>query len=193
MITSTPITSIKPYNKNPRRNQSAVEAVAKSIKEFGFLQPIVVDKDMVIVVGHTRFEAAKTLNLTEVPVLIAKDLSKGQAKAYRVADNKVGEHSTWDPILLEQELQEIEGLMGTIDSTDFSWADLDFLKELELGDEPKPAKKKAKKKNFRKGDVWMFGNHELHVMDDDSSDFLNLVAKTYQDASLCEVTLKDPE
>lgn len=186
----TSLDAIKPYGKNPRRNQTAIDAVAKSINEFGFLQPIVVDEEGVIIVGHTRFEAAKQLRLGQVPVVVAK-LSKGQAKAYRIADNKVGEHSTWDPNMLELELKEIEALMGTIDSTDFTWSDLDFLKELELGEEEKAPKKKRVKKQFRKGDTWFFGVHELKVNDDDSNDFLNAIAKTYEDLSLTEVTRKE--
>ena len=90
------ITDVKPYENNPRINDGAVEATANSIKEFGFQQPIVVDKDNVIIVGHTRLSAAKTLGLDEVPVVVAKNLTDEQAKAYRLADNKVGEFSIWD-------------------------------------------------------------------------------------------------
>jgi ParB-like chromosome segregation protein Spo0J len=101
------IEKVKPYDKNPRRNDKAVEAVAKSIKEFGFRQPIVVDKDGVIVVGHTRYKAALKLGLKTVPVHVAADLSPQQARAYRIADNRTNETAEWDIDLLPIELGEL--------------------------------------------------------------------------------------
>ena len=98
---------IKPYEKNPRKNDNAVEYVANSIKEFGFQQPIVIDKNGVIVAGHTRYKASKKLGLEKVPCIIADDLTDEQIKAYRLADNKVGEKSEWDFDLLQDELSEI--------------------------------------------------------------------------------------
>ena len=85
------IESIRPYEKNPRQNDDAVDAVAASLKEFGFRQPIVVDADGVIVCGHTRYKAAQQLGLTKVPVHVAKDLTAEQIKAYRIADNKTSD------------------------------------------------------------------------------------------------------
>src|SRR5687768_9899019 len=82
------LSRIKPYPGNPRVNDAAVDAVARSIKEFGFRQPIVVDENGVIVVGHTRWKAAKKLGLKQVPVHVATDLTEAQLKAYRLADNK---------------------------------------------------------------------------------------------------------
>ena len=90
------IERVKPYDKNPRRNDKAVEAVAKSIKEFGFRQPIVVDAGGVIVVGHTRYKAALKLGLKTVPVHVAADLTPQQARAYRLADNRTAETAEWD-------------------------------------------------------------------------------------------------
>lgn len=98
---------IKPYEKNPRKNDNAVEYVANSIKEFGFKVPIVIDKDGVIVAGHTRYKASKKLGLEKVPCIIADDLTDEQIKAYRLADNKAGEKSEWDFDLLQDELSEI--------------------------------------------------------------------------------------
>ena len=98
---------IKPYDKNPRKNAEAVRFVAASIEEFGFRQPIVIDKDGVIVAGHTRFEAAKRLKLKEVPCVVADDLTDEQIKAYRLADNKVAEMAGWDFAILGDELDEI--------------------------------------------------------------------------------------
>ena len=109
-VESWPIDDIKPYENNPRKNEDAVEYVANSIKEFGFQQPIVLDKDGVIVVGHTRYSAAKELGLTEVPVVIADDLTEDKAKAYRLADNKTGELAIWDWPKLNTELEDIDWL-----------------------------------------------------------------------------------
>jgi len=101
------IGKVKPYDKNPRRNDKAVEAVAKSIREFGFRQPIVVDADGLIVVGHTRYKAALKLGLATVPVHVAADLSPQQARAYRIADNRTNETAEWDVDLLPIELGEL--------------------------------------------------------------------------------------
>lgn len=104
------LSEIKPYDKNPRDNDGAVDAVAASIKEFGFKQPIVVDKNGVIIVGHTRYKAAQKLKLDTVPVLVAKDLTDEQVKAYRLADNKTAELAGWDFGLLNEELFSIDGI-----------------------------------------------------------------------------------
>lgn len=101
---------VVPYDKNPRKNDEAVEKVAASIREFGFRQPIVVDADHVIIAGHTRLEASKRLGLTEVPVVVADDLSEEQVRAYRLADNKTAEFSGWDFDLLNGELFEINDI-----------------------------------------------------------------------------------
>lgn len=95
---------LKPYKNNPRKNDEAVDAVANSIKEFGFKVPIIIDKNNEIIAGHTRLKAAKKLGLKEVPCIIADDLTDEQIKAFRLADNKVGENSEWDFNLLSGEL-----------------------------------------------------------------------------------------
>lgn len=109
-ISTRRINELKPYEKNPRKNDSAVDAVAESIKEFGFKNPVIIDKDGVIVAGHTRLKAAKKLGLEEVPVIMADDLSEEQVKAFRLADNKTAELAGWDFDLLSEELTEITGL-----------------------------------------------------------------------------------
>jgi site-specific DNA-methyltransferase (adenine-specific) len=124
-INMIPTADIKPYEKNPRINAEAVPQVVKSIKEFGFQQPLVVDKNMVLIVGHTRLLAAKELGLTEVPVVIA-DLTDAKAKAYRLMDNRTHERSTWDDTLLIQEVMEL-GDFYTPEFLDFDH--LDFPKE----------------------------------------------------------------
>ena len=107
-IINMKLSEIHPYEKNPRFNDGAVEAVANSIKEFGFQQPIVVDKNFVVVVGHTRPKAAEQLGLSEVPVVIAENLTPEQVQAYRIADNKTGEIAEWNYDLLPIELRDLQ-------------------------------------------------------------------------------------
>lgn len=102
------INELTPYSNNPRNNDAAVDAVAASIKEFGFKVPIIIDKDNVIVAGHTRLKAAQKIGLEKVPCIKADDLTPEQLKAFRLADNKVGELATWDFDKLEEELAEID-------------------------------------------------------------------------------------
>jgi len=102
------VEDLKPYPNNPRINDQAVDAVAASIQEFGFKVPIIVDRDNVIITGHTRLKAAKKLGMKEVPVILADDLTPDQVKAFRLADNKTGELAGWDFEKLEVELSELE-------------------------------------------------------------------------------------
>lgn len=113
------VNELKKYNKNPRKNKMAVDKVAESIKEFGFKVPIVIDKDGVIIAGHTRLEAAKKLKLKDVPCIIADDLTEDQVRAFRLADNKVSEFSEWDIDLLNFELSEIDLNMDLFGFDDF--------------------------------------------------------------------------
>ena len=101
------VAQIKPYPHNPRKNEAAVEPVAASIKAFGFKVPIVLDKDGVIVAGHTRLEAAKRLGLDKVPCVVADDLTPEQVKTFRLADNKTAEMASWDVEMLADELADI--------------------------------------------------------------------------------------
>ena len=111
------LSELKPYKNNPRNNDEAVEPVANSIKTFGFKVPIVLDKNNVIIAGHTRYKAAKKLGLEKVPCIVADDLTEEQVNAFRLADNKVGEVATWDLELLDIELENIID----IDMSDFSF------------------------------------------------------------------------
>lgn len=106
-IITRPINEVRPYEKNPRNNDAAVDAVAASIKEFGFKQPIVIDAAGIVIAGHTRLRAAKKLGLTKVPCIMADDLTEEQVKAYRLADNKTAELAEWDLDLLAEELDDI--------------------------------------------------------------------------------------
>ena len=115
------LSKLKPYEKNPRNNADAVDAVANSIKSFGFRSPIVLDKNNVIICGHTRYAASKKLKLKEVPCVYADDLTDEQINAYRLADNKTAELAEWDIQLLDEELSDILD----IDMTDFGFLDVD--------------------------------------------------------------------
>ena len=106
-IIKVKIDDIKPYENNPRNNDDAVDYVANSIKEFGFKVPIILDKNNIIVAGHTRYKACKKLGINEIPCIIADDLSEEQIKAFRLADNKVSEKAEWNINLLNEELENI--------------------------------------------------------------------------------------
>tara|TARA_R110000803_G_scaffold109188_1_gene177540 strand:- start:1212 stop:1808 length:597 start_codon:yes stop_codon:yes gene_type:complete len=119
------IDKLLPYINNPRKNLN-IDKVASSIKEFGFQQPIVVDKNYTIIVGHTRFEAAKKLGLKEVPIQVA-DLTEHQARSYRIADNRLNQDATWDTKLLNLEFNDLLSNNIDLDILGFSNDELDNL------------------------------------------------------------------
>jgi len=124
------IDGIKPYEKNPRKNKQAIEIVMKSIQEFGFKNPIILDKENVIVAGHTRLEAAKRLGLKEVPTIKAEELTKNQIKAFRIMDNKSAEYADWDYDLLMEEIEDLkEDEDFNLETIGFSKADLDNIEK----------------------------------------------------------------
>ena len=120
------IESLQPYANNPRKlSDKAITKVANSIKEFGFRQPIVVDEKNIIVVGHTRYQAARKLGLDKVPVTQIKGLTPEQVNAYRIADNKTNEYADWDDDLLALELKELEHKDFDLDLTGYEKSELD--------------------------------------------------------------------
>ena len=131
------LSEIKPYDNNPRRNDEAVDPVARSIKEFGFNQPIVIDADNTIVVGHTRWKAAVKLGLKKVPVL-QLDIPPEKAKAYRIADNQTSNRSEWDPIALLKEVTELQDVDLDLDVLAFETAELDGILESEFSPNESP-------------------------------------------------------
>ena len=165
------LTELKEYEKNPRRNDQAVDAVAASIREFGFKVPIIIDKDNVIVAGHTRLKAARKLGLETVPCIIADDLSPEQIQAFRLADNKTAELAEWDPDLLLQELGQI-----TIDMAQFGFDDSDIPEidgEVYEDDYEEPEKLEPRTKL---GDRYRLGDHILMCGDSTKEeDVLNLI------------------
>jgi DNA modification methylase len=158
------ITSIRPYDKNPRLNDHAVDAVVASIREFGFRQPIVVDEEGIIIVGHTRYKAALKLGLEKVPVHVAMGLTPAQIKAYRIADNQTATLAQWNYDLLPQELAELQKENFDLDLTGFAAADLLRLLEpsgntglADPDDVPEPPDEPT----TRPGDLWILGAHRL--------------------------------
>ena len=152
---------IKPYEKNPRKNDNAVKYVANSIKKFGFKSPIVIDKNNVIVCGHTRYKAAKKLGLDKVPCIVADDLTEEQIKAYRLADNKVSELAEWDIDLLGEEL---DGIFD-IDMSDFGFDLSEEEEETEVIEDEVPQEVEPVAKM---GDIWQLGRHRLMCGDSTS-------------------------
>lgn len=181
-ITNIKTIDIKPYAKNPRKNDEAVKYVAESIKEFGFKVPIVVDDDNIIVAGHTRWKAAKKLGIEECPCIVASDLTEEQIKAFRLADNKVAEKAEWDFDLLGMELEDIVDL----DMSVFGFEDVleeeaevaedDY--EVQLPEEPKA----------KRGDIYQLGRHRL--MCGDSTMFDDV--EQLMDGQLADMLLTDP-
>jgi DNA modification methylase len=161
-----PITKIKPYDRNPRRNRPAVQKTAASLKEFGWRQPIVVDRDMVIVVGHTRYMAAQLLGQYTVPVHIARNLTPEQAKAYRIADNRTGEEAEWNEDQLGLELQELmqAGVDLTLSAMDPEELDrlLKVAAKLEATDgSDATIEPELPEPTTKPGDLWILGKHRL--------------------------------
>lgn len=183
-IVVLPVSEVRPYEKNPRKNSGAVKYVKESIRQFGFKVPIVIDSNRVIVCGHTRLLAAKSLGMTEVPCIMADDLTDDQVKAFRLADNKVGEFAEWDLDLLGDELDAIA------DASDIDMGDFGFdlsgddekteVVEDEVPEEVEPI--------CHRGEIWKLGEHRLMCGDSTLSDD---VAKLI-DGKLADVVFTDP-
>ena len=149
---------VKPYENNPRKNDEAVGAVADSIKEVGFKNPIIVDKDGVIIAGHTRLKAAKQLGLETVPVIYASDLTPAQAQLLRLADNKTSELAEWDDDKLQEEIEQLLAEGFDMTKYGFDVSDIDMsdatVEEVDAPDPPEEAKSKL-------GQIYKLGEHRL--------------------------------
>lgn len=185
-VTYMDVDSLIPYANNPRLNDNAVDAVAASIKEFGFKVPIVVDGENVIINGHTRLKAAHKLGLKQVPVIVADDLTPEQVKAFRLADNKTSEFAEWDMDKLQIELEGI----GEIDMGEFGF-DIDFggidLSDMNIeGDDYEqelPAEPKSKT-----GEIYRLGRHRLMVGDSTSAADVDKLT----DGAIMDLCVTDP-
>lgn len=180
-IVNKNIEEIKMYENNPRNNDGAVEYVANSIKEFGFKVPIVLDKNNIIVAGHTRYKAAKLLNITEIPCIIADDLSDEQVKAFRLIDNKAAELASWDNDLLNLELENIKDI--DMELFDFQISNIldnvvDDEYEVELPEDPKT----------KTGNIYKLGNHYLMCGDSTNTDDV----KKLMNNQLADLIVTDP-
>lgn len=182
-IVEKSIDSLKPYANNPRHNDNAVGAVAESIREFGFKVPIIIDSSGEIVAGHTRHKAAKQLGLKKVPCIIADDLTPEQVKAFRLADNKVGELATWDNELTFLELSELD----KIDMTRFGFEPIQDDRGEIIEDEP-PEPVTTAPATTTTGDIWQLGRHRLIC--GDSTDADTLAALT--EGALVDLIVTDP-
>ena len=163
-IENADINSINPYQNNPRKlSETAIDKVSKSIKEFGFRQPIVVDKDRIIIVGHTRYRASKKLGLQTVPITIIDNLTPEQINAYRIADNRTNEEAEWDLELLKGELKELELKDFDLNLTAFSEDQINnLLFEEKEGLTDEDAVPETPEEPITKiGDIWKLGNHRL--------------------------------
>lgn len=159
-LTEMKLADIRPYEKNPRRNDDSVQAVANSIKAFGFRSPIIVDADNVIIAGHTRYKAAKKLRLKTVPVIVADDMTPEQVEAYRIADNSAGSKSDWDQDLLAEILAEIGPAYNMADfglDMDQYIDTNEILDDIEEDEPPAPPKKAETKP----GEIIRLGDHVL--------------------------------
>ena len=168
------IDSIRPYERNPRVNDQAVEAVAASLREFGFRQPIVVDGDGVIICGHTRWKAAKTLGLAKVPVHAVEDLTPEQVQAYRIADNKTGELAEWDFDILPIEIGQLQQAGYDLEVLGFGDKELAQLLNDCAGisqglTDPDAVPEPPDAAITQVGDIWILGAHRLMCGDSSSA------------------------
>ncbi len=187
---------ITPYENNPRQNDKAVETVARSIQEFGFQQPVVVDEKDVIIAGHTRWKAALKLSLARIPVLVASNLTPEQVKAYRIADNKTAEASDWDYTKLIDEIAELSDLDIDIELTGFTEKEIQELIGMQetttagLVDDDDTPDIETVEHRVQSGDVWILGDHRLVCGDATMSTDLQKVFVNADEEA--DIVLTDP-
>lgn len=190
-VKTVAIGEVIPYARNPRKNADAIAKVAGSLNEYGWQQPIVVDKNMVVIAGHTRLEAARTLGMEKVPVQIAEDLTEAQVKAYRIADNRVSQEAEWDIDLLKIELADLDNLDFNLLLTGFDEDELNgmLIEAVEEGLTDEDEVPEAPKVPVTvKGDIWQLGNHRVMCGDSTSID----EAEKLMDGQLADLLLTDP-
>lgn len=176
------ISEIVPYKNNPRKNTAAVEPVKQSIKEFGFKVPMILDRDNVIVTGHTRFKAAQELGMKEVPVIYADDLTEAQIRAFRLADNKTNEFAEWDEELLGLELDDLADIDMSLFGFDLENDDPEQVEVFE-DDIPQNAEERCSP-----GDVWELGKHRLICGDSTNTE----VIERLMDGQKADMVMTDP-
>ena len=170
------LSSIRPYENNPRVNDGAVDAVAASIQEYGFSQPIVVDSDSFIIVGHTRLKAAQKLGLERVPVVVASHLTPDQVRAYRIADNKTAEIAEWNYDLLPIELSALQDANYDLGLLGFSAEELAKLMDTGVNEgltDPDDIPEPPDEAITQPGDLWILDSHRLLCGDSSNPDHLD--------------------
>lgn len=178
------IDELVPYGNNPRDNDKAVDAVANSIKEFGFNIPIIIDKDNIIVCGHTRLKAAKKLGIADVPCIIVNELTPEQAKAFRIADNKTAELADWDLDKLAEELKTIE-----MDMEQFGFDDLKEISQKDVFEDEFNVDDELPQNPYaRKGDIFILGKHRLMCGDSTSQEDVSRLL----DGTVMDLCVTDP-
>ena len=185
------IDSIKPYPNNPRKlSKKAIEKVSMSLKEYGFQQPIVVDKDRIIVVGHTRYQASRSLGLKEVPITIAAELTPDKINAYRIADNRTNEEAEWDEDLLKLEIKELDLKKFNLNLTGFDDKQInDLLFEEKQGLTDDDAVPDTPEEPITKlGDIWQLGKHRLLCGDATKEEDINKL----MDGAKADMVFTDP-
>ncbi len=151
---------LRPYEKNPRRNDRAVDAVIKSIERFGFKIPLVIDADNVIIAGHTRYKAAKKLRLESVPCIVATDLTPEQVKAFRLVDNKTAELATWDFEKLGEELNSLASEL--VEGFSFTASTQDESSDVAVDIQPIPSKRDADYESI----TFVFAREQIKIVED---------------------------
>ena len=159
-VKNFPLSELRPYERNPRRNDRAVDAVAKSIEQFGFKIPIVIDADKVIIAGHTRYKAAKKLRLESIPCVVAEDLTPEQVKAFRLVDNKTAELATWDFEKLGEELNSLASEL--VEEFSFTTPTQDESNEIAVEIQPTVPKQNSDYESV----TFMFSREQLKIVED---------------------------
>jgi DNA modification methylase len=186
-----PISEVIPYARNPRKNDEAISKVAASLAEFGFRQPIVVDGNGIVVVGHTRLLAAHRLGMAEVPIHTAEGLTQAQIRTYRLADNRSGQEADWDMDLLRIELEDLQAEDFDLDLTAFSEDELERLLAEAITDgltDPEDVPDQPDEPESVVGDLWILGRHRLVCGDTTNQSHLDLL----MDGEQADMVFTDP-
>ena len=187
-IKAVKVAELKEYENNPRKNKKAVEAVAQSIDTFGFKNPIIIDKDGVIIAGHTRKAAAEKLGLDVVPCIIADDLTPEQAAAFRLADNKTSELSEWDDDKLAEEIKALRDFNVDLSEFGFDLSEFEERAEVEEVEDEEEEQEEEIVPRMKAGEVWQLGRHRLMCGDStDKADVLKLL-----DGAKADLVFTDP-
>ena len=181
------IDELIPYENNVRINDKAVDVVANSIKEFGFKNPIIIDKDGVIVAGHTRLKAAKQLGIDKVPCIIADDLTEEQIKAFRIADNSSAQVAEWDMQKLMAELETIDYDMSKYGLAE-QMAEIEKIIDKEAQEDNYDIEQEIEEYKVKLGDVWQLGRHRIMCGDSTKADD----AEKLMDGNLADLVVTDP-